>query len=59
MGRPATEQQVRAHYEAEGFDVRFWRNGRVFLRRLGEDEWGEGGWVSYYQIDADGHVSLT
>lgn len=56
----ATEQQVREHYELEGFDVRFWRNGRVFIRRLGEDDWGEGRWLSEYRVDeADGRVFLA
>jgi hypothetical protein len=57
--RPATAQEIIDHYEnREGWECRIGTDGRVFLRPFGEENWYDGGWVSYYAVDENGHISL-
>lgn len=59
----ATAAQVRAHYKAEGYEVRIGRDGRVRYRPDPDyhpgcaSEWLEGRFVSEYRI-VDGNVWL-
>lgn len=53
----ATAEQVRAHYEAQGCEVRIDADGHVEFRDARE-EWLEGRWVSEYRV-VDGNVVLT
>ena len=57
--RPATEQEVRKHYEADGYEVRIDDEGHVEYRRDSDDEWLEGRWVSEYRYSAEHGVRLT
>lgn len=53
----ATAEQVRDHYEAQGYQVQIDEEGHVNFRKRGQ-EWREGRWVSEYQV-VDGAVVLT
>lgn len=55
--KKATADQVKAHYQAQGADVRVDDQGHVEFRKNG-GEWLEGRWVSEYRVDERGNVHL-
>ena len=58
MTRKATEAEVKAHYEDQGFEVRIDGEGHVEFRK-DDGDWLEGRWVSEYRFDEETGVRLT
>jgi hypothetical protein len=56
MVTKATTKRVRAHYKAQGYEVRIDHEGHVNIRKNGP--WREGRWVSEYRV-IDGAIVLT
>lgn len=53
----ATTEQVRKHYEDQGYEVRIDDAGHVEFRDS-DGEWLEGRWISEYRV-FEGRVVLT
>jgi hypothetical protein len=56
-GTNATQAQVRAHYKAEGCEIKITRDGHVTYRHDG-GIWLEGRWVEEYYYTAGDGVRL-